>query len=132
MGRFDCSKTVDDIGFDLDRVSVRTVHELDELRITWGVSVSSLVDRARERGAVSDYQHRSLGRLLTETGRVDGPRPGVAEEHPALVAAVLEQLTEAGYTDREVDDISLLTSTQRAALFRCADHTHGARHLTTV
>ena len=31
-----------------------------------------------------------------------------------------------------VDDISLLTSTQRAALFRCADHTHGARHLTTV
>lgn len=123
---------IDDIGFDLDRVSVRTVHELDELRITWGVSVSSLIDRARERGAVSDYQHRSLGRLLTETGRVDGPRPGVAEEHPALVAAVLEQLTEAGYTDREVDDISLLTSTQRAALFRCADHTHGARHLTTV
>ena len=56
----------------------------------------------------------------------------MAEERPALVAAVLEQLTEAGYTESEVDDISLLTSAQRAALFGCADHPRGARHLTTV
>ena len=42
---------IDDIAFDLDRVSVRTLHELDELRLTWGVSVASLVVRARERGA---------------------------------------------------------------------------------
>jgi Zn-dependent peptidase ImmA (M78 family) len=43
---------IDDIAFDLDRVSIRTVHELDELRLTWGVSVSSLVMRARERGVL--------------------------------------------------------------------------------
>lgn len=123
---------IDDIGFDLDRVSVRTVHELDELRMTWGVSVSSLVDRARERGVLSDYQYRSVFRLLNETGRIDGPRPGVPREHPALVSAVLEQLTAAGYSNQELDEISLLTNKQRAALFQTADSTTGTRHLTTV
>lgn len=53
---------IDDIAFDLDRVSVRTVHEHDELRLTWGVSVSSLVLRARERGVLSDYPYRSMYR----------------------------------------------------------------------
>lgn len=122
----------DDIGFDLDRVSVRTAHELDELRITWGVSVSSLVVRARERGAISDYQYRSLFRLLNETGRIDGPRPGVVTEHPTLVAAVLDQLTAAGYSSSELDEITLLTRAERAGLFHTADQLPGTRHLTTV
>jgi Zn-dependent peptidase ImmA (M78 family) len=123
---------IDDIAFDLDRVSVRTVHELDELRLTWGVSVSSLVVRARERGVLSDYQYRSMFRLLNETGRMYGPRPGVAEESPKLTNAVLEQLTAAGYTTSEIDDITLLTSTQRAALFHTASDQPGTRHLTMV
>lgn len=123
---------IEDIGFDLDRVSMRTVHELDELRMTWGVSVSSLVVRARERGVLSDYQSRSMFRLLNETGRIDGPRPGVADEHPTLVGIVLEQLTAAGYTSHELNEISLLTSAQRAGLFHIADQMPGARHLTMV
>lgn len=123
---------IEDIGFDLDRVSVRTLHELDELRITWGVSVSSLVVRARERGVLSDYQYRSMFRLLNETGRIDGPRPGVADEHSALVGAVLDQLTAAGYSTSELDDISLLSSTERAALFQLAGDASGVRHLTMV
>lgn len=123
---------IDDIAFDLDRVSVRTVHELDELRLTWGVSVSSLVVRARDRGVLSDYQYRSMFRLLNETGRIYGPRPGVSEEHPELVGAVLEQLVTAGYTTNEIDDITLLSSTQRANLFQIAGDRPAARHLTTV
>lgn len=78
---------IDDIAFDLDRVSVRTVHELDELRMIWGVSVSSLVVRAREHVVLSDYQYRSMFRLLNETGRMYGPRPGVADEHSKLTSA---------------------------------------------
>jgi Zn-dependent peptidase ImmA (M78 family)/transcriptional regulator with XRE-family HTH domain len=123
---------IDDIAFDLDRVSVRTVHELDELRLTWGVSVSSLVVRARERGVLSDYQYRSMFRLLNETGRMYGPRPGVAEEHSKLTRAVLEQLTAVGYTITEVDEITLLTATQRADLFHTADDQPATRHLTMV
>ena len=123
---------VDDIAFDLDRVSVRTIHELDELRLTWGVSVASLVVRARERGVLSDYQYRSMFRLLNETGRMYGARPGVAEEEPKLTSAVLEQLMTAGYSTSELDEITLLTSKQRAELFRTAGDQPSARHLTMV
>lgn len=100
--------------------------------MTWGVSVSSLVVRARERGVLSDYQYRSMFRLLNETGRMYGPRPGVAEEDPKLTSAVLEQLTAAGYTTSELDEITLLTSTQRADLFHIAGDQPGTRHLTMV
>ena len=123
---------IDDIAFDLDRVSVRTIHELDELRLTWGVSVASLVVRARERGVLSDYQYRSMFRLLNETGRMYGARPGVAEEEPKLTSAVLEQLMTAGYSTSELDEITLLTSKQRAELFRTAGDQPSARHLTMV
>jgi Zn-dependent peptidase ImmA (M78 family) len=123
---------IDDIAVDLDRVSVRTVHELDELRLTWGVSVSSLVMRARERGVLSDYQYRSMFRLFNETGRMYGPRPGSVEECPELVRAVLEQLTTAGYTTSELGEITLLTSTQRADRFQIAGEQPGTRHLTMV
>ncbi|MBN7560197.1 XRE family transcriptional regulator [Mycobacteroides abscessus] len=123
---------IDDIAFDLDRVSTRTVHELDELRLNWGVSVSSLVVRARERGVLSDYQYRSMFRLLNETGRIYGSRSGVAEEVPALVGAVLEQLAAAGYTSGELDNITLLDGTQRAALFGISGNLPGARHLAMV
>ncbi|EIU06073.1 helix-turn-helix family protein [Mycobacteroides abscessus 5S-0422] len=123
---------IDDIAFDLDRVSTRTMHELDELRLAWGVSVSSLVVRARERGILSEYQYRSMFRLLNETGRMYGPRPGVAQEDPKLVGAVLEQLAQSGYTAEELDDITLLTSTQRAALFQTARDTPATRHLAMV
>jgi hypothetical protein len=58
---------------------------------------------------------------LNETGRMYGPRLGVAEEHPKLTSAVLEQLTAVGYTTTsELDEITLLTSTQRADLFQTA------------
>lgn len=123
---------VDDIGVALDRVSTRTVHELDELRMDWGVSVSSLVVRARERGVLSDYQYRSMFRLLNETGRMYGPRPGVAQETPELTASVLAQLVTDGYTSTELDDITLLSDGQRAALFGAADDMPTARHLTMV
>lgn len=108
---------IDDIGFDLDRVSVRTVPMLDDLRAVWGVSISSLVDRARDRGALSDYRHRSLLRLLNDAGRIDGHQPGVPAERRGLGFAVLEQIAAAGYSDQELDEISLLTNVQRAALF---------------
>lgn len=123
---------IDDITFDLDRVSMRTLHELDELRLRWGVSVSSLVVRARERGILSDYQYRSMFRLLNETGRMYGPRPGVTEESPTLVKAVLEQLVRAGYSATELDDITLLTSTQRAGMFGSEADQPGVRHLSMV
>ncbi|WP_242663594.1 hypothetical protein [Mycobacterium syngnathidarum] len=61
-----------------------------------------------------------------------GPRPGVAEEHPTLTSAVLEQLTAVGYTTSEVDDITLLTSTQRAELFQITSNQPATRHLTMV
>jgi len=60
------------------------------------------------------------------------PRPGVVEECPQLVSAVLEQLTTAGYTTSELDEITLLTSTQRADLFQIAGEQPGTRHLTMV
>lgn len=123
---------IDDIAFDLGRVSIRTVHELDELRLTWGVSASSLVLRARERGVFSDYQYRSMYRMLNETGRMYGPRPGVPAEEPKLISSVLEQLVVAGYTSGELDEITLLTDTQRAALFGVAGEQSGTRHLTLV
>jgi Zn-dependent peptidase ImmA (M78 family) len=123
---------IDDIAFDLDRVSIRAVHELDELRLTWGISVSALVMRARERGVLSDYQYRSMFRMLNETGRMYGPRPGVAAEEPTLTRSVLEQLVVAGYTTTEVDEITLLTSTQRADLFGTATDQRVTRHLTMV
>lgn len=123
---------IDNIGFDLDRVSTRTVHELDELRLTWGVSVSSLVVRARERGVLSDYQYRSMFRLLNETGRMYGTRPGVPEETARLTGAVLEQLAAAGYSCSELDDITLLTSGQRATLFQIRDDKPATRHLAMV
>lgn len=123
---------IEAIGFDLDRVSVRTVHELDELRMNWGVHVSSLVFRARERGVLSDYQYRSMFRLLNETGRMYGPRPGVAEEYTTFTKSVLEQLETAGYTASEIDDITLLTAAQRAALFGTVADRPGTRHLTMV
>ncbi|MBN2447908.1 MAG: ImmA/IrrE family metallo-endopeptidase [Phycisphaerae bacterium] len=123
---------IDDITFGLDRVSVRTVHELDELRMTWGVSVSSFVMRAKERGGLSDYQYRTMFRLLNETGRMYGTRPGVTEDGPSLTKSVLEQLTSAGYTTSEIDEITLLTTTQRATLFGSTSEQSGTRHLTMV
>lgn len=61
-----------------------------------------------------------------------GPRPGVAEEVPQLVGTVLDQLTAAGYTSNELDDITLLTSAQRGALFGSASNGPRARHLSMV
>ena len=65
---------------------MRAVHELDELRLTWGVSASSLVVRARERGVLSDYQYRSMFRLLNETGRMYGPAPAWPRRCPVSSA----------------------------------------------
>ena len=96
------------------------------------MSASSLVVRARERGVLSDYQYRSMFRLLNETGRMYGPCPGVAEEMPRLVGDVLNsQLAAGGFTASELDDITLLTGAQRGALFGVSDRP-GARHLTMV
>lgn len=90
---------IDDIGSALARVSIRTMHELDELRAQWGVSAASLVDRAREHGILSDYQRRSLYRQLNETGRISGAaRLDIPEEQPTLAGSILAQLAEAGYT----------------------------------
>lgn len=121
---------IDDIGFDLDRVSIRTLHELDELRLRWGVSESSLVVRARNRGILSEYQTRSLFRALNETGRIYGPRPGVAAEEPRLVRKILEQLTASGYSRHEIDELSLLDATERSRLFGTEEVC--VRHLTSV
>jgi hypothetical protein len=71
-------------------------------------------------------------RLLNETGRIYGPRPGVAQEEPTLAHDVLNQLTAAGYTTNELDDITLLTSAQRADLFHTASDQAATRHLTMV
>lgn len=107
----------DDIGYALARVSIRTVHELDELRAQWGVSAASLVDRAREHGILSDYQRRSLYRLLNETGRISGAtRLDIPEEQPALVGSILAQLAEAGYTRPELDTITLCTRADRGRI----------------
>ncbi|MGW0454504.1 helix-turn-helix domain-containing protein [Gordonia sputi] len=123
---------IDDIGFDLDRVSIRSLHELDELRLRWGVSEASLVVRAHERNVLSDYQYRSMFRALNETGRMYGPRPGVPSEEPALARELLEQLAAGGYSDAELDDITLLSGNQRAALFAISPPAGARRHLTTV
>lgn len=123
---------IDSIAFDLERVSVRTPHELDELRVTWGVSESSLVLRARDRGILSDYQCRSLLRLLNETGRVEGRRPGVAHEPPQFVGSLLQQLSAADYTEAELDEITLLTEEQRVRLFGIDDAAMRPRHLSMV
>jgi Zn-dependent peptidase ImmA (M78 family)/transcriptional regulator with XRE-family HTH domain len=122
----------DDIAFDLDRVTVRTCHELDELRTTWGVTVSSLVVRAHDRGTLSDYQYRSVFRWLNQTGRLRSPLPGMAEEKPGLTASLLEQLAAAGYTVAELDDITLLTVTGRIALFQSAGSRQGGRQLAII
>lgn len=109
---------IDDIGYDLARVSIRTVHELDELRARWGVTAASLVDRARERGVLSDYQRRSLFRWLNETGRITGAsRLAVPEEQPTLAGSVLAQLSEAGYSSLELDAITLCSREDRDRIF---------------
>jgi Zn-dependent peptidase ImmA (M78 family)/transcriptional regulator with XRE-family HTH domain len=123
---------IENIVFDLERVSVRTLHELDELRVTWGLSESSLVLRARERGILSDYQCRSLLRLLNETGRVEGRRPGGAHEPPRFVGSLVQQLTEADYTEAELDEITFLTAEQRVRLFGVEDAATMPRHLSMV
>lgn len=106
-----------DIEHDLARVSPRTTHELDELRMRWGISVPSLVVRAHDRGHLSDYHYRTMFRILNETGRVYGDRPGVAVEKPRLVAHVLDQLSEAGFNDSDLEAITLLTKEERWELF---------------
>lgn len=109
---------IDDIGYDLARVSIRTMHELDELRARWGVSAASLVDRAREHGILSDYQRRSLYRLLNETGRISGAsRLDIPEEQPTLVGSVLAQLAAAGYARPELDAITLCPREDRDRIF---------------
>ncbi|WP_418003521.1 ImmA/IrrE family metallo-endopeptidase [Mycobacterium sp. PDNC021] len=109
-----------DIEYDLARVTPRTVHELDELRMRWGVSVPSLVVRAHDRGHLSDYHYRTMFRILNETGRAYGDRPGVDREEPRLVGHVLDQLTEAGFNERDLDTITLLTNEERIATFGAA------------
>lgn len=105
---------IDDIGSALARVSIRTMHELDELRAQWGVSAASLVDRAREHGILSDYQRRSLYRQLNETGRISGAsRLDIPEEQPTLAGSILAQLAEAGYTRPELDAITLCARADR-------------------
>lgn len=105
---------IDDIGSALARVSIRTMHELDELRAQWGVSAASLVDRAREHGILSDYQRRSLYRQLNETGRISGAsRLDIPEELPTLAGSILAQLAEAGYTRPELDAITLCARADR-------------------
>jgi Zn-dependent peptidase ImmA (M78 family) len=106
-----------DIEHDLARVSPRTAHELDELRMRWGISVPSLVVRAHDRGLLSDYHYRTMFRILNETGRVYGDRPGVAHEEPKLVTHILDQLTEAGFNDSDLDTVTLLTDEERIELF---------------
>ena len=124
---------IDDIGPALDRVSTRTVHELDELRLDWGVSESSLVVRARERGVLSDRQYRAMFRLLNETGRMYGTRPGVPTETPELARDVLAQLATDGYSPDELDALTLLTADSRTSLFGAPEGaTAGSRHLTVV
>ncbi|WP_100514159.1 XRE family transcriptional regulator [Mycobacteroides abscessus] len=117
---------IDDIGIALERVNSRTVHELDELSMTWGVSAATLVTRAGDRGILSAYQRRSLFRFLNETGRAGTQvSAGSARETPRLVAAVLERLAAADYTGAQFDEITLLDVCERSAVF-------GLRHTAPV
>lgn len=124
----------EEIGSDLDRVSVRTLHELDELRLRWGVSESSLVVRAHQRGVLSDYQYRSLFRVLNETGRMYAQRPGVAEENPTLAQDLVDELSASGFTAIDLDELSLIDPAARGRLFgsRTTKSKTGSRHLTVV
>lgn len=118
---------IDAIAADLHRVSEQTIYELDELQTTWGVPLSALVVRAREHGILTDHHYRAIFRRLNETGRMH-PRPAFTEQ-PQLVAAVLTQLSTAGYTNRELDDITLLTHAQRTELFHLDAGRPRVRHL---
>ena len=121
---------IDDIAYDLGCIGGRAIDTpamLDDLRITWGVPVVSLAERARARGLLSDYRYRSLIRRLTETGRTHPDRPGVVPERPTLTKRVVGQLQDGGYSVEEIDNISLLTRAQRATLFQL-----DTRHLTLV
>ncbi|KAA0085572.1 ImmA/IrrE family metallo-endopeptidase [Mycolicibacterium sp. P9-64] len=109
-----------DIEHDLARVSPRTAHELDELRMRWGVSAPSFIVRAHDRGHLSDYHYRTMFRILNETGRVYGDRPGVDREEPRLVGHILDELTEAGFKESDLDAITLLTNDERTEMFGTA------------
>lgn len=124
----------DEIAHDLSRVSPRTIYELDELRMRWGVSVPSLVVRAHERGMLSDYHYRNMFRQLNESGRMYGDRPGVPHEVPRLAAHLLDHMEKAGYNTAELDQITLLSAQQRIELFgqRSQTQTTPPRRLTLV
>ena len=100
-----------DIGFDLDRVSVRAVHELDELRLTWGVSASSLVVRARERGVLSDYQYRSMFRLPGDAWAICPryARPPDCSSSPFAASSSATVMTSTGFPAAIIRMISART-----------------------
>lgn len=124
---------IDDVGRALERVSIRAVHELDELSMTWGVSASSLVTSAHDRGILSAYQRRSLFRFLNETGRTSKQaRCGSARETPRLVAAVLDRLAAARYTGPQLDEITLLDVSERSVVFGLRHAAPVPKHLVVV
>ena len=108
---------VDDIGPALDRVSVRTVHELDELRMTWGSANPPWWCGPGSAGAVGLSVPGDVP-VPQRDRRVHGHRPGVDAEQPHLVADIIDRLVVAGYPPGELDDITLLAESQRAAPVR--------------
>jgi Zn-dependent peptidase ImmA (M78 family)/transcriptional regulator with XRE-family HTH domain len=107
----------EEIAAALERVTPRTLHELDELRMVWGVSQSSLVKRAYQRELFTEHRYRSMFRLLNDSGRLYGERGGVDREKASLIDRFVSGLSGAGYEPAEIDTITLANDQQRADAF---------------
>lgn len=97
----------EEIAAALERVTPRSIHELDELRFVWGVSQSSLVKRGWDRDLFGEHRYRSLFRLLNDTGRLYGQHVAADSERPTLLDRFLDGLNEAGYEQAEIETIIL-------------------------
>lgn len=93
------------------------IDDLDDLRIRWGVSLSSLVRRARMHQDISENQYRYWYRTLNTGGVMRDSRPIPQATTPSRIATLFTMMSERRYSVADVQRISHTEVAELAKVF---------------
>lgn len=94
--------------------------ELEALRHTWGVSLSSLIRRTYIHGDITEHQYRYWYRVLNSRNLLRANRKWTVPVQPRAVAEFLTELRTSGYSAADICDMTAMSLHELTALFGTA------------
>lgn len=94
-----------------------TMSRLAELKAEWGMSIAALVRRARDVGAISDSEYRSLNIEISAAGMRKSEPVELPPETPSLARTAIQDRLAAGETLEQIAAAALVSAADLQARY---------------